>query len=98
MGNSDARFPSPLVGEGPFAKRRRVSDYLKSQVALAYWARASRAFALRRPSSLWARAILTAILCFPAASNLSRQAARGLSYLAAGPAIPRREWRERGGA
>src|SRR5713226_9330744 len=76
MCESDSR----LRGE---VAERRVSDYLKSQVALAYWARASRAFALRRTSSLWARAIRTAILCFPAASNLSRKAARDLSYLAA---------------
>src|SRR5260370_40531912 len=77
-------FTSP-IGRGRIAVAIRVSDYLKSQVALAYWARASRAFALRRTSSLWARAIRTAILCFPAASNLSRKAARVLSYLAAVP-------------
>ena len=51
-------------------------DYLRCQVALAYWARASRAFALRRTSSLWARAIRTTIFSFPAAINLARKSAR----------------------
>src|ERR1700730_973097 len=64
-------------------ERVGVSDYLRCQVALAYCARASRAFALRRTSSLWARAIRTTIFSFPAASNLSRNSARVLSYLAA---------------
>src|SRR5260370_12231082 len=86
------RSPRPACGERSdrIGDAIRVSDYLKSQVALAYWARASRAFALRRTSSLWARAIRTTILGFPAASNLSRKAARVLSYLAAIPATRKR--------
>src|SRR6202165_4686613 len=76
------RAPTRLGLLGPLP-RKRESDYLRCQVALAYWARASRAFALRRTSSLWARAIRTTIFSFPAASNLSRNSARVLSYLAA---------------
>src|ERR1700694_2624252 len=87
--------PSPVFAEFIIGRRfaptrapshplpQGESDYLRCQVALAYWARASRAFALRRTSSLWARAIRTTIFSFPAASNLSRNSARVLSYLAA---------------
>jgi hypothetical protein len=71
-----AFFPSPLVGEGALAQRGRMSDYLGCQVALAYAARASRALALRRTSSLRARAMRMTIFSFPAATSLAWKSAR----------------------
>src|ERR1700694_5024051 len=53
-----------------------MSDYLRSQVALAYAARASRAFALSLTSSLRASAMRITIFSFPLARNLSRNAPR----------------------
>src|ERR1700722_6631553 len=71
--NNGGALPLPLWERGG------VSDYLKSQVALAYWARASRAFALRRTSSFRASAMRMTIFSFPAATNLSRNSPRLLS-------------------
>src|SRR6266436_5891305 len=67
-----ALLPRPaLRGE-----RVGVSDYLGSQAALAYSARASRALALRRTSNLPASAIRMTIFSFLAATNLARNSPR----------------------
>src|ERR1700722_5006040 len=55
---------------------RRVSDYLVCQVALAYWARASRAFALSLTRSLRASAMRMTIFSLPALSSRSRNSPR----------------------
>src|ERR1700738_2256904 len=71
-GPHPARLPAGLSP----ARRAGVSDYLRSQVALAYAARASRAFALSLTSSLRASAMRITIFSFPLARNLSRNAPR----------------------
>src|ERR1700682_602275 len=71
------------TGRGRIALAIRVSDYLRSQVALAYAARASRAFALSLTSSLRASAMRITIFSFPLARNLSRDAPRLWSKRAA---------------
>src|SRR3984885_577369 len=80
-----SELPLPLWTETSEARSWRVgvSDYLGSQVALAYAARASRAFALRRTSSLRASAMRMTIFSFPLATSLARKPARLLSYLEA---------------
>src|SRR3954469_5577006 len=76
--------PPRLRGEGG------VSDYLDCQVALAYSARASRAFALSLTRSLRAKAMRTTIFSLPALSSLSRNSPRLLSYRAAMAATRKR--------
>src|SRR5205823_2084897 len=83
---------APLAGRGRIASSDaiRVSDYLDCQVALAYSARASRAFALSLTRSLRAKAMRTTIFCLPALSSLSRNSPRLLSYRAAMAATRKR--------
>src|ERR1700737_97981 len=76
MGISVIEFGYIRLRSGEGWGRVGVSDYLRSQVALAYAARASRAFALSLTSSLRASAMRITIFSFPLARNLSRNAPR----------------------